>query len=91
MHPENAQQAHRRTPMPERDLIEATLWLCWDRIPARAPPPQIYCIPPEYPPEQHSWMAAAKKEKSLKAKDMPKQTWVTGTNCTWNFINLDIH
>ena len=63
MRPENAQQAHRRTLMPGRDLIEATLELCWDRIPARAPPPQIQCTPPEHPPEQHLWMAAAEKKK----------------------------
>ena len=59
MHPENAQQAQRRTPMPERDLIKANLELCWDRTPAQAPPPQIQCTLPEHPPEQHPWMAAA--------------------------------
>ena len=90
--PENVQQAHRRKPTLERDLIKATLRLCWDRIPARALPPQIHCTPPEHPTEKHLRTATAEKNKreNLKAKDIPKQTWVTRTNCTWNFINLRI-
>ena len=61
MRPKNAQQAHRRTPVPDPDLIEATLRIC---ILARAHPPKIHCTPPEHhPPEQHPWMAAAEKKK----------------------------
>ena len=39
------------------------------------------------------WLLLKKKFKngSLEQKDIHKQTWVTGTNCNWNFINLHIH